>query len=74
MRRVGSKMFQVFEDGKPCEYKEGEHRFWKNWSNSKFSTLEEAVEYANKWFEPYAHFEGLERKNFYGCNCEIKEI
>jgi len=45
--------YQVFDGNKPAEYAEGIHRYWREWSNSKFDTLEAAVRYANNWLGNY---------------------
>lgn len=44
-------MFQLFDGDKPAQYPE--HDVHPSWTNSKFSTFDEAKEYAWKWLGPY---------------------
>lgn len=43
--------YQVFENDKPAQYPD--IKVHSSWSQSKFSTLEEAQIYLNKWLGPY---------------------
>jgi hypothetical protein len=46
--------YTVLENGHPCEYKEGQHKYWQDWSNATFPTYEQAIDYAREWFDFYA--------------------
>jgi len=55
--------YAVYENGQPCVYKEGEHRYWKDWANNRFNTLEGAVRYANSWLGNYVKDHPIEAKS-----------
>ena len=68
-------MYQVFDNNKPAQ--QPYHSIDKSWSNSKFSTLEEAQEYAKHWLGMYSPDQYLslnEKYDLYGSIIEIREV
>jgi len=58
-------MFQVFDSGKPADTTGFPRLKYNCWKNSKFSTLEEAQEYAKDWLGELAPKKPLELNKEY---------
>jgi hypothetical protein len=75
-------MYQVLEDGKPCDSKNFDVPVNCGWDESTFGSVYEAVDYAKAWWGkfyipiPFNNFGNLEpgKYNMTGSTCEIVPV
>lgn len=70
-------MYQVLEDGKPCDSKNFDNPIGMGWDNSVFNTLDEAISYAKSWWGRFYYEHKITEPGIYpmiGSVCEIKVI